>query len=193
MIKIRAIEIVLTGCRQIVHAIVAATASVVDDGRRRGVRAVHGHPVGRAVRLGDERHAVEGVLVFAVVVADVVAVEEAGRAAARGPREVRRPATIAERAALALGAAGAVGGCVRDGLLGLPAKDIDMEVYGLTIEEVESALKPHFRLDTVGRSFGVLIVKGENIDIALPRRESKTGPKHTDFNFTRDEWDCRGI
>ncbi len=56
-----------------------------------------------------------------------------------------------------------------------------MEVYGLSAEEVERTLKKHFRLDTVGRAFGVFIVKGHEIDIALPRRESKTGPKHTDF------------
>jgi len=74
-----------------------------------------------------------------------------------------------------------VGGCVRDGLLDLPAKDIDMEVYGLAIDQVEAALRPHFRLDTVGRAFGVLILKGHNIDLALPRRESRTGPKHNDF------------
>ncbi|MBT4758300.1 MAG: HD domain-containing protein, partial [Opitutae bacterium] len=38
-----------------------------------------------------------------------------------------------------------------------------------------------FRLDTVGRAFGVFIIKGHDIDLALPRRESKSGPKHTDF------------
>ena len=79
-----------------------------------------------------------------------------------------------------------VGGCVRDGLLGRLAKDIDMEVYGLPIEKIEEGLRPYFRLDTVGRSFGVLILKGEDIDIALPRRESKTGPKHTDFRVEGD-------
>lgn len=79
-----------------------------------------------------------------------------------------------------------VGGCVRDGLLGRPAKDTDMEVYGLAIDAVESALQPHFRLDTVGRAFGVLILKGQGIDLALPRRESKTGPKHTDFRVEGD-------
>lgn len=79
-----------------------------------------------------------------------------------------------------------VGGCVRDALLELPAKDIDVEVYGLGIEAVEAALRPHFRLDTVGRAFGVLIIKGEDIDLALPRRESKTGPKHTDFRVEGD-------
>ncbi|TVP76346.1 MAG: HD domain-containing protein, partial [Puniceicoccaceae bacterium] len=79
-----------------------------------------------------------------------------------------------------------VGGCVRDGLLGIPAKDIDMEVYGLHANAVEAALKPHFRLDTVGRAFGVLILKGHAIDLALPRRESRIGPKHTDFKVEGD-------
>lgn len=74
-----------------------------------------------------------------------------------------------------------VGGCVRDGFLGIQAKDVDIEVYGLEADAVERTLKKKFRLDTVGRAFGVFIVKGHNIDIALPRRESKTGPRHTDF------------
>ncbi len=74
-----------------------------------------------------------------------------------------------------------VGGCVRDSLLGIPAKDIDMEVYGLSAEVIEKTLLKKFRIDTVGRSFGVFIVKGCNIDIALPRRESRVGPGHTDF------------
>lgn len=79
-----------------------------------------------------------------------------------------------------------VGGCVRDALLGLEAKDVDMEVYGLEADVVESVLKENFRLDTVGRSFGVFILKGLDTDIALPRRESKTGPKHTDFKVEGD-------
>ena len=48
---------------------------------------------------------------------------------------------------------------MRDGLLGIPAKDVDMEVYGLDAEAVEAALSPHFQLDTVGRAFGVFILK----------------------------------
>lgn len=79
-----------------------------------------------------------------------------------------------------------VGGCVRDSLLGLPAKDIDVEVYGLDADTLESVLRPHYRLDTVGRQFGVFILKGLSIDIALPRRESKLGPKHTDFSVEGD-------
>ncbi len=79
-----------------------------------------------------------------------------------------------------------VGGCVRDGLLGLESKDVDMEVYGLDARAVEACLRPSFALDTVGRTFGVFILKGLNIDLALPRRESKTGPKHTDFKVEGD-------
>jgi tRNA nucleotidyltransferase (CCA-adding enzyme) len=93
---------------------------------------------------------------------------------------------VAERLKAAGGHALLVGGCVRDGLLGIPAKDVDMEVYGLSAEEVETTLKQTFRLDTVGRAFGVFILKGHDIDIALPRRESKTGPKHTDFVVAGD-------
>ncbi|MGB1127655.1 MAG: CCA tRNA nucleotidyltransferase [Opitutales bacterium] len=102
------------------------------------------------------------------------------------PKQRASVAKIAEQLKATGGRACLVGGCVRDALLGIPAKDIDMEVYGLDIDVVESTLKPYFRLDTVGRSFGVLIVKGADIDIALPRRESKTGPKHTDFAVEGD-------
>lgn len=104
-------------------------------------------------------------------------IPEKQRTAARRVAEILRDAG---------GRALLVGGCVRDGLLGLPAKDIDMEVYGLEGDEVEAALTPHFRLDTVGRAFGVFILKGLDIDLALPRRESRTGPKHTDFKVEGD-------
>lgn len=88
---------------------------------------------------------------------------------------------VAELLKAAGGRALLVGGCVRDGLLEIPAKDVDMEVYGLNADLVERTLKNTFRLDTVGRAFGVFIIKGHDIDLALPRRESNSGPKHTDF------------
>lgn len=93
---------------------------------------------------------------------------------------------VAERIRKAGGRALLVGGCVRDALLNKAAKDIDIEVYGLDAETLEATLTSKYRLDTVGRAFGVFILKGENIDIALPRRESKTGPKHTDFKVEGD-------
>lgn len=93
---------------------------------------------------------------------------------------------VAEQLQAAGGRALLVGGCVRDSLLGIPSKDIDIEVYGLEADAIEAALETDFRLDTVGRAFGVFIVKGLDIDIALPRRESKIGPKHTDFKIEGD-------
>ncbi|MFP4203309.1 MAG: CCA tRNA nucleotidyltransferase [Opitutales bacterium] len=81
-----------------------------------------------------------------------------------------------------------VGGCVRDGLLSQIAKDLDIEVFGLEAATLEKTLSRHFRIDTVGRAFGVFILKGKHhgIDIALPRRESKTGPRHNDFRVEGD-------
>lgn len=76
-----------------------------------------------------------------------------------------------------------VGGCVRDWLLGLEAKDFDVEVFGLDYEAMGRALAPFGVTDLVGRSFGVLKVRIEGIeyDFSLPRRESKTGAGHRGF------------
>jgi len=49
-----------------------------------------------------------------------------------------------------------VGGAVRDQLLGYALKDIDIEVYRLSIEQLAEVLTPFGRLDAVGRSFGIL-------------------------------------
>lgn len=102
------------------------------------------------------------------------------------PKQRTACIAVAELIAEAGGHALLVGGCVRDGLLGIPAKDIDIEVYGLDANQVEATLQQQYRLDTVGRAFGVFILKGLEMDIALPRRESKTGPKHTDFKVEGD-------
>lgn len=74
-----------------------------------------------------------------------------------------------------------VGGCVRDALLGKECKDFDLEVYGLTAQCLQDLLAPHFRLELVGASFGVFKVCGWPIDLALPRRENKTGWGHRGF------------
>ena len=79
-----------------------------------------------------------------------------------------------------------VGGSVRDGLLGVCPKDIDIEVYGVSVNALEKILVGKFRIDAVGQSFGVFILKDLQIDISIPRRESKIGPKHTDFKVEGD-------
>ncbi len=79
-----------------------------------------------------------------------------------------------------------VGGAVRDMILGAEAKDIDLEVYGLAPDRLISVLERDFALDLVGISFGVLKVHGCDIDIALPRRESKRGIGHKGFEIFSD-------
>lgn len=92
-----------------------------------------------------------------------------------------------------LNAAGAqaiiVGGFVRDAILGLRSKDIDIEVYGLrTLDELKPLLEPFGRVAEVGRSFGVLKLKLQEweIDCSFPRTENKTAPGHKGFTVSVD-------
>jgi tRNA nucleotidyltransferase (CCA-adding enzyme) len=77
-----------------------------------------------------------------------------------------------------------VGGWVRDRLLGIASKDIDIEVYGVPAERLRELLSSFGRVDTVGESFTVYKVGG--LDVSLPRRESKVGPGHKGFAVTGD-------
>ena len=73
-----------------------------------------------------------------------------------------------------------VGGAVRDQLLGLQSKDIDIEVYRLAPDHLVAALAPFGAVNAVGRSFGVLKLRlpdGFELDVALPRRENRSGPR----------------
>ena len=86
-----------------------------------------------------------------------------------------------------------VGGFVRDILLGFQAKDADVEVYGVSAENLEKILHdlfPH-QVIAVGKSFGVLKVIVDTshhleFDVALPRTESKTGSGHKGFAIDSD-------
>ena len=77
-----------------------------------------------------------------------------------------------------------VGGWVRDRLLNRRAKDIDIEVYGLTAGRLGALLESIGQIDAVGESFTVY--KLGPLDISLPRRESKTGRGHRGFKVTGD-------
>jgi tRNA nucleotidyltransferase (CCA-adding enzyme) len=77
-----------------------------------------------------------------------------------------------------------VGGAVRDLLRGEAVKDVDIEVYGLAIDRLAELLSQFGRVDAVGRSFGVLKLRlpdGQELDVAVPRRESKIGAGHRGF------------
>jgi len=82
-----------------------------------------------------------------------------------------------------------VGGCVRDWLLELPNKDYDIEVFGLSFEELAAVLSRWGRTDSVGRSFGVIKLRsasGHTYDFSIPRRDSKVAPGHKGFHVTFD-------
>jgi tRNA nucleotidyltransferase (CCA-adding enzyme) len=102
-----------------------------------------------------------------------------------------------------------VGGWVRDHLLGIEAKDFDVEVYGLEPERLRKILEQIGHVNTVGEHFSVYKVviypprTGDSseeqpvsaerasqerfeIDVSLPRRESKSGRGHRGFVIAGD-------
>jgi tRNA nucleotidyltransferase (CCA-adding enzyme) len=90
-----------------------------------------------------------------------------------------------------------VGGWVRDRLRDRPSKDIDLEVFGVSQNQLAVLLQRFGRVEAVGQSFPVYKViareggrgKGEAegaLDVALPRRESKSGRGHKGFHIVGD-------
>ena len=93
---------------------------------------------------------------------------------------------IARRVAAAGGRAMYVGGMVRDQLMGVECKDIDIEVYGLAPRALKDVLSTLGRVTEMGASFGVYGLQHSRIDIAMPRRERCVGIRHTDFEVSVD-------
>lgn len=79
------------------------------------------------------------------------------------------------------------GGAVRDTILGTIPKDHDIEIYHLDASEVEKFLAKTCDqgFKEVGKSFGVFKASfhGLELDISIPRVETKTGPGHRDFEI----------
>src|ERR1700761_4797034 len=103
-------------------------------------------------------------------------------------REVLR---VCEAMREAGGRALLVGGWVRDRLLGRESKDYDIEVFGIEPETLRAILKTFGRVNTVGEHFAVykLVCRVAaddasqerqrlEIDVSIPRRESKSGRGH---------------
>jgi tRNA nucleotidyltransferase (CCA-adding enzyme) len=88
-----------------------------------------------------------------------------------------------------------VGGCVRDELMGLPAKDWDLEVYGVEPKRLKELLDGFAResaggdarvpINAVGEVFAVYKI-GSDLDVSLPRRERKTARGHRGFTVEGD-------
>jgi tRNA nucleotidyltransferase (CCA-adding enzyme) len=91
---------------------------------------------------------------------------------------------IAEAVRKAGGRALIVGGWPRDRLLGHQSKDIDVEVFGLAADRLRELLETLGAVETVGESFQVY--KVGDIDVSLPRRESKAGRGHRGFDVAGD-------
>jgi tRNA nucleotidyltransferase (CCA-adding enzyme) len=86
-----------------------------------------------------------------------------------------------------------VGGWVRDRLLGIESKDFDIEVYAVEPSRLRDALAKIALVNTVGEKFSVykLAFKSEEgerfeIDVSIPRRESKSGRGHRGFLIEGD-------
>jgi tRNA nucleotidyltransferase (CCA-adding enzyme) len=93
---------------------------------------------------------------------------------------------VAQAVAREGGRALLVGGYVRDRLLGIEAKELDIEVFGLSYEALERLLSTLGEVIRVGKAFGVFRVKGLDIDFSLPRRDNKVRPGHTGFDVAYD-------
>lgn len=84
-----------------------------------------------------------------------------------------------------------VGGCVRDGFLNKPIKDIDLVVDGLSINTVKKMLTPFGGVQIVGESFAAIKFRpeghvGEDYDVVVPRIDRKIGAGHKGFEVVTE-------
>ena len=77
-----------------------------------------------------------------------------------------------------------VGGFVRDRLLGRSSREVDIEVFGIPENDLRALLGRLGRVEAVGQQFAVY--KMGSVDVALPRRESKSGHGHKGFTVSGD-------
>lgn len=89
---------------------------------------------------------------------------------------------IVERLDQSKGRALLVGGAVRDLLLENPAKDIDIEVHGISINQLEQILKEFGHVRLVGKAFGVLRIDGLDVDWSIPRTDSSGRKPKVEFD-----------
>ncbi len=65
-----------------------------------------------------------------------------------------------------------VGGFVRDVVMDLPCGDADIEVHGLSLDQLAAILKQAGPVSLVGKQFGVLKLPHQSVDWSLPRTDS---------------------
>ena len=83
------------------------------------------------------------------------------------------------------GRAWIVGGVVRDALMEVESKDIDIEVHGLELDDLRSVLRALGHVNEIGKSFGVLKLSTREIecDVSIPRHDNQVGPAHNDVQI----------
>ncbi len=84
-----------------------------------------------------------------------------------------------------------VGGAVRDMIMGVYPKDFDIEVYKLPPKKVEEIVNRFGKVSDVGKAFGILKVflkDGLDIDVSLPRTDSKIEAGHKGFEVKTDPY-----
>jgi len=80
-----------------------------------------------------------------------------------------------------------IGGWVRDLIMGINSKDVDVECFNITAKKLEFVLRKHTsNVDAVGMAFGIFKVDmrkegGDELDFSLPRTENKEGQGHKGF------------
>jgi len=85
----------------------------------------------------------------------------------------------------------AVGGFVRDLVMGKPSAEVDILVTGFPLDEIVRRISPHGKVDLVGRSFGIIkfTARKKTYDIALPRTDTPSDQParyHRAFQITAD-------
>lgn len=100
--------------------------------------------------------------------------------------DIETARALAEKVRKAGGRTYYVGGIVRDRILGLENKDVDIEVHGISCEELSGILDSIGERLELGASFGIFGLKGSGVDIAMPRTEKATGRGHRDFSVFTD-------
>lgn len=91
---------------------------------------------------------------------------------------------IAEKITRAGGRSFFVGGYVRDKILGIENHDIDIEVFFLSLSELETILADFGTVEQMGKAFGILkLLEYPQFDFALPRTEKLIGKGHTAFDI----------
>ena len=82
-----------------------------------------------------------------------------------------------------------IGGYVRDYLLKIESKDIDIELYGISsFSKLEKILEEFGDVNSVGKSFGVCKLKVDDLDLdfSFPRVDSKIDKGHKGFEIKVD-------